>query len=406
MIALGIKSEKYIAICLAFLVVVMGSTYAYYLGDTLRYPDERDYYALATNLTRSGIYALDGVHATAFRPPGYPFMLALLYAVVPSVIVMRMLNFVLLGVSIYLVRCIIRFHASPVAALAGSILVVLYPVLFYTAGTLYPQTLIATCLLGVLYVTSMKHISTYGYALVGLLAGFLVLTVPNILPILLIIFGWIWYTKKPSRLQSGFMLLWLLLIPGVWIWRNFQVFDAFVFVSSNGGYNLLLGNAEHTTPNSGVNTDISRYTAVGDKLDEIARDHYYQSQALEWIRHHKAEATQLYVFKLINHFNYRNELYTSSESSPLRDLVMLATYGSMLLLVSTRIVLAKLVPFSRFELLLLALYLAHALVSAIFFTRIRFRLPFDYLLIIMIAFLFDHVCAGVGAATRRASSRI
>ena len=48
-------------------------------------------------------------------------------------------------------------------------------------------------------------------------------------------------------------------VIGLWSIRNYYVFNSFVFVSTNGGFNLLLGNSKNTEPNLGVNTDISQY---------------------------------------------------------------------------------------------------------------------------------------------------
>jgi len=69
---------------------------------------------------------------------------------------------------------------------------------------------------------------------------------------------------------------------------------------------------------------------------------------------------------------------------------MLITYGPLLLLFASRVLLVKLFRPSAFETLLGALYVCSALTTAVFFTRIRFRLPFDFLLIIIVAmFLQD-----------------
>jgi len=146
-----------------------------------------------------------------------------------------------------------------------------------------------------------------------------------------------------------------------------------------------LGNSENTTPNSGVNVDISKYDAVAGRLDEIARDKYYRDHAIDYIMNNKQQATKLYLLKLINHFNFRNELRTASESSRISDAVMLVTYGFMCFICLFRIVHIKEYSLSRIETVVLLFYVVNALFSAVFFTRIRFRLPFDLLLTIIVA---------------------
>src|SRR4051794_8621874 len=78
-----------------FLVLVMflgGAAYALHLGNTLLYPDERDFFALATNLAHSGRFTIDGRTPTAYRAPGYPLLLAIFVAVGASVRLLRIVN--------------------------------------------------------------------------------------------------------------------------------------------------------------------------------------------------------------------------------------------------------------------------------------------------------------------------
>ena len=184
-----------------------------------------------------------------------------------------------------------------------------------------------------------------------------------------------------------------LFLIGVWCIRNYNVFDSFVFISSNSGLNLLLGNSENTTPNAGVTVDISKYTSFADtaQFNEIERDAYYRAEAIKFILNHKLHTVKLYGLKFLNYFNYRNELWNKAEASSLRDFVMLVTYGPLLLLFGLRILLLKYFVPSKFEVLLIILYFSSALFHAIFFTRIRFRLPFDFLLIGIVALFLQDI---------------
>lgn len=70
---------------------------------------------------------------------------------------------------------------------------------------------------------------------------------------------------------------------------------------------------------------------------------------------------------------------------------MLVTYYPLLALMLLRLMLRRRVPVSPFEGYLLALYLLGALVQAVFFTRIRFRVPFDLLLIALDALFLSYL---------------
>lgn len=74
-------------------------------------------------------------------------------------------------------------------------------------------------------------------------------------------------------------------------------------------------------------------------------------------------------------------MLTQGESTQLGNFVMLIGYGTLILLLLLRIAFFQVLRFSDWEIFLLLFYLLSAIVYAVFFTRIRFRLPFDYLLV-------------------------
>ncbi|MGB6122822.1 MAG: hypothetical protein WBG80_13005, partial [Bacteroidota bacterium] len=68
-----------------------------------------------------------------------------------------------------------------------------------------------------------------------------------------------------------------------------------------------------------------------------------------------------------------------------KDAAMLVTYGTLLVFVLLRFLLFRRYQVTDLEKLLFFLYISNAFVQAIFFTRIRLRLPFDFLLISLAA---------------------
>ena len=173
----------------------------------------------------------------------------------------------------------------------------------------------------------------------------------------------------------------VVLVIGLWSLRNYSVFGQFVF-ASNSGINLLLGNSPMTGPNSGTNVDADAIAPEAANLPEIERDLALKKHAVAWIKGHPLEFASLFVKKFVNWFNYRNQLRTRGESTRFRDFVLAFSYYPLL-------ALALLLPFvnrrriSKYECYLYFSYGAAALAYAFFFTRIRFRVPFDYLLIIL-----------------------
>jgi hypothetical protein len=86
------------------------------------------------------------------------------------------------------------------------------------------------------------------------------------------------------------------------------------------------------------------------------------------------------VRKLVHHFGFRDQLATDESSSTARDLAVALTYYPLLALVVVRFALARRKRPSSIEVLLVGWYLAFGVITAVFFPRIRFRLPADLVL--------------------------
>jgi hypothetical protein len=83
---------------------------------------------------------------------------------------------------------------------------------------------------------------------------------------------------------------------------------------------------------------------------------------------------------------------------------MLCTYGPLLGILIVRLCLVRRFPLSDFEVLLLALYLGAGMAYALYLTRIRYRLPFDWLLIALDAIFLARMIAGWSASREERSS--
>lgn len=109
----------------------------------------------------------------------------------------------------------------------------------------------------------------------------------------------------------------------------------------------------------------------------------------------------LYGRKLLYWFAPRNQLVSDrlvpggSGAGPgwLRDGLMVLGYGLLMSILAVRLALARRLPFSSLEVLLLVLYLGGGMAYAVYFTRIRSRLPFDWLLIAVDALFLARVLA-------------
>ena len=389
------RKSNLILIVLVLTVVLSGVFYSIYLGNNLRYFDETKYYKLATNIVSLHQYSFDGKHLTAFRPPGYPLFLSFFIFLGADIVCLRILNFIALGLCIYLLYRIIEKQSSRFAGIISALLIICYPVLFYTAGTLYPQTIASFLFLLIIFLLTSNTNSNRIFFLAGLLFGCLILTVPTFIFPLFIFAMWFLFFKELTKAKKFLItIITSVLLISIWSVRHYVVFGSFIFVASMSGTTLLLGNSENTTAAAcGAPGSISKYITEARQLNlnEVEESAYYKSKAIEFILSHKKQAVKLYFLKLLNHFNYRSELSTETGISSLKDFLMLVTYGPLLLLFFIRIFLMKTFRLSSFEALLIIIYLANAFVMAIFCTRIRYRLPFDFLLIGIVAIFLHNI---------------
>jgi hypothetical protein len=377
------NKEIIFALVLAMVASIFGLFYSFHLGNTLDFLDEHEYISIATNLAQHGMFSLDGIHPTAYRAPTYAFLLAAFIKLGAGVALLRFVNFVFLAWTIIAIYVLVMRISSRGAGAISAVLVFCYPVLFYTAGTLYPQTLA-----GLLFILSLIPLAASGVdpkrcVLSGLTFGLLVLTVPTFVFALAVCAVWIFSTTKPGLRNAVILVSSAAIVISAWTVRNYAQFGDFVFVSSNSGINLLLGNSELTTPNSGVNPIIIQRYGKNDAANEVELDKHYRDEAIRFITENKIHSFNMYIFKFINYFNYSVSTVTAPRTISIQDGIMLITYGLLLSITVIRLFYAWTYRLSNFEVLIVLLYILNGLFSAIFFTRVRFRLPFDLLLIIV-----------------------
>lgn len=392
---------------LLLLSAIVGVVIVMISGNALRFVDEVDYFALAQKLIAGQGYVDPEGIPTAYRPPGYPFLMALFASWSQGVVLLKLLNMVFLVGAMMLIKHLVSTATPHVAWLAGGAALA-YPVWIYTASTLYPQTLCMLLLLAVVALLLRRSNDWMPMVGCGLLLGVLILVAPSF-QLLAPFLGLYVVFAGPFNWRRNLLAAMLFaavagLTISPWLFRNYQVFDKFVPVATNGGVNLLFGNSEFSGANTGVNVDLTRYMAQVQGLNEADASKKLQGFAVDWVKNHPEDAIALYVRKLINYFNYRAELATASQGAAWKDWLMFFTYYPLLLVVAVRLMFVRQQPLTPTEKLLGGLYLCNAFLAAVFFTRIRFRLPFDGLLMAWAIISVGHLVNLMPVAFRRGAA--
>ena len=193
---------------------------------------------------------------------------------------------------------------------------------------------------------------------------------------LFLVVGWLFVARPEARLKASVtVLVPAFFLVGVWSVRNYAVFDSVIFLTTIAGAGLYWGNAEPATIDGG---DVD-FVFDGNRqvvgLNDAEQNRHFMATAIGAMSENKARAVRFFY----------NAHYPRSEESFAKHLAMLVTYVPLLALFLLRVVSAKRVAFSGFGLLLVALYVTSGLVYAVFQTRIRYRLPFDFRLIAVVA---------------------
>ena len=374
-----------------FFFLIAGMAYSFLRGNVLNFPDERQYFAIATNMATGHGFSLNGTDPTALFPVLYPALMAIFIKAGATIPVLRFINFIFLSCTPYVIRSILRHEDSEPGTGVSVILLIFYCVLFYTAGTLYPQTLYTLILL-LLVRCAIDAGSDIRYAIAfGVLCTVLMLVhssgafIPPLVGIWIILSA---ANKKTALVNVCIGAAVAIICLSPWVVRNYAVFHRFIPLTTHGGDTLYIGNNPHTSLSTWynyINDDF--YQKVG-RLPEEEQNHYYFEKTLEFWTGHSIAAAKLYARKLVEYFNFYNNLFVSKEFGFTKKMIMFITYYPLLSCLIIRLFYIRKIPLSSTETLFVLIYLCSALFYAIFIPRIRFRLPYDVILITHIGIMF------------------
>jgi 4-amino-4-deoxy-L-arabinose transferase-like glycosyltransferase len=364
--------------------------------------DFKWYERVAAGLASDHGYS-SGETPTAYRPPGYPLLLATIYRFFGRSLTAAQFANVLLGtLTVYLTYMLARRVFSENIALVASVMVALFPSLILYCGLTASENLVTPLLLLALaaYLCALQAQKAAYLVFSGIALGLATLTRPMML--LLPVALWIYSALKLRDLKrvtvctgllSGAMVLCIL----PWTLRNYAVFHRFVPVSTNSGFNLLISFSKHS-----VGEHVSGQTAgiveLGARLGwgEVQMDRAAQKEAIALIRDNPARAVVLAPMKVFHLFrdDVSGVVWNFTESarpSPrwLRWLLLLWAQGYYVLILClalTTIVFRKSLKAYRWYGLFLTPVLYWIAFHLVFFGDDRYHLPILPLISIFGAF--------------------
>lgn len=251
--------------------------------------DAGEYQRYATNLVDHGVYSLQEAPPYApsiYRPPGYPVFLATLRVVGgESLLLVRVVQFMLLGVLAFLVYAIAQRLSDRRAARFGALLCLTY-LPFVWLARMHMSEVVATVLVTLTVYTLMRTMRTppptlRQYAVVGVLLGFTGLVRPLfalaagpiLIGVLLSARSTTNSTKRTAVIQAAAVVLGMAVTLAPWTIRNYALTESFVPFGGGGGIAALASVMQYdgTIGYSLDKTDHDRLAAVADPV--ITRAH-------------------------------------------------------------------------------------------------------------------------------------
>lgn len=396
------------AIILLALVLRLGVALS--IDPGIHWPDGIEYDGIARNIAEEHKYLNPWGKPSASRAPVYPVFL---FVIGRNTTVVRIIQSCIGAFTVYLAYAVALRLMGKRKALLAAIFVSIYPLYIYAAGVYHPVVLL-TLFLGCvfLFLTRALEENSGGKAFcAGLFGGMMILTKASCLLFLGFAFFWVvwesrrlgcsWSGSKKNCLRTAVLfMIPLLIMVGAWSVRNYYALGAFVPVSTNGGYNLWVGNfpgSKATTGNRSIPGRMEEELALRrEHPGEVELDRAFYRKGLEYIKAAPGRFIALSIAKGLNFWR----LYPAPMNRDPKlweKAACILSYG--VLLPFGFYWLIRNVRRSPAARLLILMFLSYTLFHAVFISKVRLRLPLDMLLAISAA-------GGIGDCAKRLGLRI
>jgi 4-amino-4-deoxy-L-arabinose transferase-like glycosyltransferase len=192
----------------------------------------------------------------------------------------------------------------------------------------------------------------------------------------------------------------IVLILTPWMYHTYTLFDEFVFVSTNGGVNLFIGNNPRADGrNDGSNMPINLETYLGYDLSEatdaVAHDKLYRNAAVDYAMSHPLDTIRLWPAKLF--YLFRDEIagWLFFENGMLKlggMAVSQVLYMAQMLLFMIGIFLSRKQLRNASMLAPITLILYYVCLSLVFFGESRYKLPIMPFVLMFSSYAFLQIC--------------
>ncbi|MGE5806070.1 MAG: ArnT family glycosyltransferase, partial [Ignavibacteria bacterium] len=226
--------------------------------NTIPIADSKYYIQNAETLYSTGSYLNQNGLPTSFWPVGLPAYLAFLkYLFNDYLFAARFINIILSSLLIFILFKIFLIEFSKKQRIIFLFSFVFFLNNLFSSNVLMTDYQFTFFLWLAIFILIKYDYAILHLALIGIILGLISYLRPISLLLPTIIF--IYFLKnsgiKRALLKSFIVTAAMLLVLSPWIYRNYMVFNKFIPVSTNGGFNFLMGN--HNLSSGGLNFDFN-----------------------------------------------------------------------------------------------------------------------------------------------------
>jgi alpha-L-fucosidase 2 len=207
------------------------------------FSDDLDYVALGNSIAHGNGYQIDG-HPTAYRPPGYPLLLAFSFRLFgESLVPVRVGQAFADLLSCFLVYALGRRLFTERAGLIGCAIFALFPVQILYVPIMMTETVFTTLLLLYLLLCTGEKASWKMSIVAGVVLGAATLVRPTVLLLPAAVFAVQWKrVRTPAESLRALVLTGagILIVVFPWLVRNYDEFGRMA-LTSNTGVNFWMG---------------------------------------------------------------------------------------------------------------------------------------------------------------------
>ena len=371
--------------------------------------EDRDlYWGIAKRMAAGDGYVHpDFGHPTAYRPPLYPMMLAVIVFVGGGTKLLAVVQIAMGVATAWLTWRIARRFDLNSAALVATGFVAFNPLLVQMTALAMTETICGLLLTMMVFCVVEQH-APKRRTKIGLLFGLAALCRPTVWAYAILAsavslwVSWRRRTLQTDRSIASVIRGWIVVVfaAGItiapWVIRNEKVFDELIVTTTHGGYTLLLGNndaayrAEVANPTSTPwdsrtwQKSLPQPFVGGGAGREFLRDRWMSQHATLWIREHPREFTESCWLRIKRFWNIFPGGADAGSLPRVAQWGMAVFFAIELLAAAVGLWRLRRDEWSKWWPLVL-LVLSFALVHVVYWSNLRMRAPVEPVLALLAA---------------------